>query len=195
MRQIRRMLIVAAGGGLLGWAVPATAQSDAAIIGQVDATVYEQLASRAGYLIRRPDSTVLSRDIAAILQAELARRQISTDAAAGYILSFRFGSDPTVLVDRAPDVELRGSLGSSGNEDLDDLEVVLRTQLFDPPSRPNDIQTRILSLTVTDRENRLVWQGRAKASGAAADDLTIARVLAPHLIDRIGTAAYQERVQ
>ena len=152
MRQTRRIRVAAVATALFGWTAPATAQSDTAIIGLVDAT-------------------------------------------ADYVLSFRFGSDPTVTVDRVPDVELRGSLGSAGNEDLDDLEIVLRTQLFDSPSRPHDIQTRILALTVTDRANRLVWQGRGTAAGAAEDDLAIVRVLASHLIDWIGTAAYQERVQ
>lgn len=167
---------------------PARAQASS---GTVSATAYEQFDASAGMQVRRQDGSALSGDIANAFTYEMRQRGIPVEGDAPYLLSFRMHGEASVGERRGPQVELQGSAGSASDEDV---AAVLRMPLLEGRKPPEPrVRPRRLSVQVTDRENRVLWEGAAR--GIAEDDFELANMLIPALLDRLNKTVYEEAVR
>src|SRR5690606_38205697 len=180
MAMLARLLICA-----LMLAGPAAAQEAPRARGTLQATAYAPLPD-GPMAIRPPDGSQESADVALILSEALAGLGRASDPGAPLLLSFRIGDLPGVVTPRAPDIELRGSLGAEGNEDA---EVLLRMQMLERRPRPGPTRTRLIVIEVSDRAGKPVWEARLEASGAA-NDAALVEALARPLLSRLGQDAY-----
>lgn len=169
----------------------ATAAQEVVIAGSVEATAHEKLAAQAPIRVRRPDGSALSADIANVFSVELQARGHATDGGDAYVLTFRLSDDPKAIVSRPPNIELRGELGPSGQQDA---EVLLRMQLLKKDLPEQRTRIRHMVVSVTDRTNRLIWEARADVSGAGDDDFKIAAALVPYVLDRLGQTVFRQRI-
>lgn len=182
---------------LLTMAAVATARAQDAPLatGALTASALGEVAPRAELLVRPPDASPLSQDIAAFIAAELRDRGYRVGQGGGYVMNFRLIRDADGLRDRRVPLELRGDVGSAGESTVELLYnfPVLRTDQPPAPRRRPD-RRRDLTLTLLDRDNQAVWDARVSARSDSDDDYAVIISLLPAVLDRLGREVADERI-
>lgn len=166
--------------------VAASGQEKPALRGALDATAYERLPATAGFLVRPASASPMALGMADVLTEALRDAGYSVDPSGTYTLSFQLtGGVPTGVYKR-PNLELDGG---GGRTDFDTFEFKLRFNML----RKKEVakpRRRMLLITVSDRDNRLVWEGRASITAEAMDSYDIVATLAPVMIEELGRSVY-----
>ena len=177
-----------AGLALMLLAAPAALAADLPMDARLSANAPAEFHPSVGLKVRPAEVDDLQNRIAESFAAEIERRGWPDDSDGAATLVFRYGVQAEADPNQAP-VQLRGGLGSSGDQDA---EVVMRLNLLGEDGKPPRTKQRILTMTVNDPRNRVVWQGTATASVNEAGDLALAEALVPKVLDKIGQDAFDE---
>ena len=107
------------------------------------------------------------------------------------VLVFRYGIQATADPNKAP-IQLRGSKGSAGSGE--EAEVLLRLDL---KGKDDAVATgeRVMSVTVSDRRNRVLWQATVKATLGKQSELALTEALVPKVLDYLGQDAFDEPIR
>lgn len=146
-----------------------------------------------GLQVRPGEVSDLARRIADAFQTAIRQRGWPLDESAPAVLVFRYGATPEREPQNRSGIELRGGLGSAGN---DDAELLLRLDLAQQrrAGRPQ-IRSRLMLVTVSNRRNEVLWQAQVSATVSDAGDLALARALVPHVLDYLGEDAFDARLR
>lgn len=181
------------GAGLAGLAlllsVPATAADrNLPLDARLSANAPADFEPSAGLRVRPAQIDELQDRIADSFIEEIGRRGWPAGTDAPALLVFRYGVQATADPNRAP-VQLQGGAGSSSG---DEAAVVMRLNLLGQDGKPPRTKIRTLTITVSDRRNRVLWQGTATASVGKNGDLALAEALVPKVLDHLGRDAFDE---
>ncbi len=173
----------------------ARAQDAPLATGAVSASARGEVTPSTELLVRPPDASPLSQDIAAFIAAELRDRGYRVGQGGGYVMNFRLIRDADNLRERRSPLELRGDVGSASESTVEllyNFRVLRNDQPPTPRRRPD--RRRDFTLTLLDRDNQTVWDARVSASSASDDDYAVIISLLPAVLDRLGREAVDERI-
>lgn len=174
---------------------PARAQDAPLATGAVSASARGEVTSGTGVLVRPPDASPLSQDIAAFIAAELRDRGYRVGQGDGYVMNFRLIRDVDSLRDRRAPLELRGDVGSASESTVELLyNFQVRRDERPPTPRGRPDRRRDFTLTLLDRDNQTVWDARVSARSASDDDYAVIISLLPAVLDRLGRQVIDERI-
>lgn len=176
-------------------ATPLRAQDAPLATGAVSASARGEVTPATELLVRPPDASPLSQDIAAFIAAELRDRGYRVGQGGGYVMNFRLTRDVERLRERRQPLELRGDVGSDSESTVEllyNFQVLRNNQPPTPRRRPS--RQRNFTLTLLDRDNQAVWDARVSASSASEDDYAVIISLLPAVLDRLGREAVDERI-
>ncbi|MEQ9639395.1 MAG: DUF4136 domain-containing protein [Alphaproteobacteria bacterium] len=182
------------GAGLTGLALLLAAPAFAAdkklpLDARLSANAPADFAPSAGLRVRPSETDELQGMIAERFAAEIDRRGWPRTSEAPALLVFRYGVQATADPGKAP-MQLQGGVGSSGGDD--EAAMVMRLNLLGQDGKPLQTKIRTLTITVSDRRNRVLWQGTATASVGEDGDLALAEALVPKVLDNLGRDAFDE---
>jgi hypothetical protein len=186
------MVVTLLRAGVVGLVLTTAAAAGAAELpfdATITATAPKEWRPAAGLQVRPGEVSDLAERIADAFRAEIGRRGWPLDEGAPAILQFRYGATPDDGPRDRSGIELRGGIGSEGN---DDAEVLLRLDLALPRDGRPETRGRLLLVTVSNRRNEVLWQARVSATVDRAGDLALAQAMVPHVLDYAGRDAFDE---
>lgn len=190
-KSFRRLGGLAIMAGLLA-ATPImdlSAQSEATVVGTLDASTQGEIARDAAIAVQTPSGGRDMLVIADLFREALSESGYQPPAVGGYVLSFHLSSDSPDR-GRHSGFELRGESGSRYSNEVDLTMRWKMTRTDTPPKR----RRRRLRVSVVDEEKNLVWQARVEMRGDGANDLTMVETVIPALMANFGQTVYALRV-
>lgn len=144
-----------------------------------------------GVEVRPGDAGEFHQRLAEQFRQAIAMRGWAAEAAPA-ILVFRYGIQATADPGQAP-IQLRGGMGSASTDE--EGEVLLRLDVKRRGEGAPTTNERVMTVTVSDRRNRVLWQAQLNATVGRQGDAELAEAMVPKVLDYLGRDAFDESLR